>query len=586
MFQDYYKSKAQAYSKEMEKFNSKYLSKLDDFEDAVKKYKKFQHLYYQTAKYVNKLAYGHIDSEQSMFNQIKRNMDGLYNSLVINALKKKNETEALAELNNIKEDLNRSYGYGFDSYISQYEKDLERVIGKYSVIYKNYRNKQENMKETNFEDKDPLYKEVIDFCNETGKVSASLLQRRFRLGYNRAARIVDLLEEDGIIGPQIGSRPRDVLIEANGTGSVPKNLIDFVDKYGTDYEKIAQEKMEKEKQEELDRRTFIDNYNDNAQKYFDEHGLDIKYNSNSRLDLSKLNNLLFTNSEPYDANTLINKILESSAPNEVKLLLIDYSQINLFEYNGLSNLLLPVVSDPGKAKTSMSMMVSEMNRRYNVFLENGVKNIATYNNKQDVYSLMSYIVIVVNELFEMIKYENTRDILSELLLNCKNAGIIVMGFSKFNKKNIQLFMLEDLFDVHNGYSNNYIECEKENSDSYIDNVDNDMDGFDFEKYAGKLLKSNGFKKVEVTQCSNDFGVDIIAFKDDIKYAIQCKKYSSPVGIKAIQEVIGSKAMNDCHVGVVLTNNTFTKSAVELANKNNILLWDRKKLLELMENIDS
>ena len=51
---------------------------------------------------------------------------------------------------------------------------------------------------------------------ETGKISASLIQRRFRLGYNRAARIIDLLEERGVIGPQNGSKPREVLVGKNG----------------------------------------------------------------------------------------------------------------------------------------------------------------------------------------------------------------------------------------------------------------------------------------------------------------------------------------------------------------------------------
>ena len=61
-------------------------------------------------------------------------------------------------------------------------------------------------------DDDPLYNEIVEFAMETGKVSASLLQRRFRLGYNRAARIVDQLEERGIIGPANGSKPREVLV--------------------------------------------------------------------------------------------------------------------------------------------------------------------------------------------------------------------------------------------------------------------------------------------------------------------------------------------------------------------------------------
>ena len=60
-------------------------------------------------------------------------------------------------------------------------------------------------------DDDPLYNEIFEFAMESGKISASLIQRRFRLGYNRAARIIDLMEERGVIGPQNGSKPREVL---------------------------------------------------------------------------------------------------------------------------------------------------------------------------------------------------------------------------------------------------------------------------------------------------------------------------------------------------------------------------------------
>ncbi len=63
------------------------------------------------------------------------------------------------------------------------------------------------------EEEDPLYNEIVDFAISTGKISASLIQRRFRLGYNRAARVVDELEAKGIIGPANGSKPREVLIK-------------------------------------------------------------------------------------------------------------------------------------------------------------------------------------------------------------------------------------------------------------------------------------------------------------------------------------------------------------------------------------
>ena len=59
---------------------------------------------------------------------------------------------------------------------------------------------------------EPLYDEIVEFVITQGKASASLLQRRFRLGYNRAARCIDLLEERGIVGPQNGSKPREVLV--------------------------------------------------------------------------------------------------------------------------------------------------------------------------------------------------------------------------------------------------------------------------------------------------------------------------------------------------------------------------------------
>ena len=64
---------------------------------------------------------------------------------------------------------------------------------------------------------DPLYDEIVEFVVKSGKASASLLQRRFKLGYNRAARVIDLLEERGIIGPMNGSKPREVLVKLNNT---------------------------------------------------------------------------------------------------------------------------------------------------------------------------------------------------------------------------------------------------------------------------------------------------------------------------------------------------------------------------------
>ncbi len=72
---------------------------------------------------------------------------------------------------------------------------------------------QEEIAATSEDYEDPMYDEVVKFVVEQQKASASLLQRRFRFGYNRAARLIDLLEERGVIGPNRGSKPREVLVK-------------------------------------------------------------------------------------------------------------------------------------------------------------------------------------------------------------------------------------------------------------------------------------------------------------------------------------------------------------------------------------
>ena len=62
------------------------------------------------------------------------------------------------------------------------------------------------------EEKDVLYDEILDYAIRTGRISTSLIQRKFSIGFNRAARIIDQFESDGVVGPAKGSKPRDVLV--------------------------------------------------------------------------------------------------------------------------------------------------------------------------------------------------------------------------------------------------------------------------------------------------------------------------------------------------------------------------------------
>ena len=109
-----------------------------------------------------------------------------------------------------------------------------------------------------------------------------------------------------------------------------------------------------------------------------------------------------------------------------------------------------------------------------------------------------------------------------------------------------------------------------------------MEGHDFEYFCAGLLEKRGYKDVEVTTGSRDYGVDILAKKDGISFAIQCKCYSTPVGVKAVQEAYAGRDYYDCMIGVVLTNQYFTAPAVEAAAKLKILLWDRTYLENMME----
>ena len=89
-----------------------------------------------------------------------------------------------------------------------------------------------------------------------------------------------------------------------------------------------------------------------------------------------------------------------------------------------------------------------------------------------------------------------------------------------------------------------------------------MDGHEYEYACAQYLKRNEFTKVQVTKASGDQGIDIIATKGK-NYGIQCKYYSGAVGNKAVQEAYAGSKFYGCDVAVVMTNNTFTKSAKEL-----------------------
>ncbi len=104
-----------------------------------------------------------------------------------------------------------------------------------------------------------------------------------------------------------------------------------------------------------------------------------------------------------------------------------------------------------------------------------------------------------------------------------------------------------------------------------------MTGLQYEYQCAKQLKRCGFSSVTVTKGSGDQGIDIIAYRRGKKYGIQCKYYSRPVGNSAVQEAYTGATYYDCDFAAVITNSTFTKSAVSLAESTGVILWDNNTL---------
>lgn len=173
------------------------------------------------------------------------------------------------------------------------------------------------------------------------------------------------------------------------------------------------------------------------------------------------------------------------------------------------------------------------------------------------------LLITDAALAQLSCYDISDDFLKSKVIKIRNRAI-TLGITT-----IGIDLLEDAVDS--------IPC--------LETVDQ-MDGREFEMFTSKLLRANGFGNVSVTPSSGDFSADVIAEKDDVRFAIQCKRFTEPVGVSAVQEVIASKSLHDCHVACVLTNSSFTSSAEELARKNMVILWGRNKLKDMIENLSA
>jgi S-DNA-T family DNA segregation ATPase FtsK/SpoIIIE len=154
-------------------------------------------------------------------------------------------------------------------------------------------------------------------------------------------------------------------------------------------------------------------------------------------ELNKMPHMLIAGSTGSGKSVCINGIIISilmrAKPHEVKMMMIDPKMVELNVYNGVPHLLAPVVTDPRKASQALKKVVSEMERRYELFSHTGTRNIEGYNDHIEVWNAendekhprMPYIVVIVDELADLMMVASTdvEDSITRLAQMARAAGI-------------------------------------------------------------------------------------------------------------------------------------------------------------------
>ena len=196
----------------------------------------------------------------------------------------------------------------------------------------------------------------------------------------------------------------------------------------------------------------------------------------------------------------------------------------------------------------------------NVLIDNALKNHGLSKRKDDKYSMFIYCCMKYN----LIHYDNWYDayFMSENIIQNRVDIYSTELLEQKLKTTMEKSLLEEKYNI-----------------DYIDM----MNGNEFEHFVSELFSKMGFC-AEVTKQSGDQGLDVIAEKSGKKIGIQAKCYSNAVGNSAIQEAVAGMNYYRCDKAIVVTNNYFTNSAIDLANANNVVLWDRSILKEKISEL--
>lgn len=202
------------------------------------------------------------------------------------------------------------------------------------------------------------------------------------------------------------------------------------------------------------------------------------------------------------------------------------------------------------------------------------------NNPKAVNAVKrNYIKSVL--LCDAIDIEHSQEILMYFLLSKRNIDELILCDCFIEHYEI-IKELQQNIDSSDIKQKLKTKQQRKISKYTIDDIDL-MTGTEFEEFIALLFKKMGYSS-QVTKQSGDQGIDVIAIKNNTRIGIQAKCYSNAVGNAAIQEAVAGKNFYNCDKTVVVTNNYFTTAAIDLAQANNVILWNRDLLKEKIKEL--
>ena len=277
----------------------------------------------------------------------------------------------------------------------------------------------------NILERDVHFEEAGKFAITKGKISTGMLQGIFKIGFHRAARIMDQLCEAGVVGPEKGTKPREVLMSMDEFETYLKQPFNST---------INSIDAKTENHSPDEKSMTIEEYA-NIVKKIVEKPVDF---SQDGILLDKMQNMVITQVSDQIKNDLLDDLIRYNTHKTLHIILFDKNKFNFFAYKDIPNLVVPIISESNKLRNIFKWTCDEMDKRTNLFLEHKVKNIFDYNKKArfETFPTLPTIIIIIDELYGL--YDIFTKELDTLLLDSGKRGIFIIGFSKLELKQLDL----------------------------------------------------------------------------------------------------------------------------------------------------